>query len=260
MEKFNVSKMVGAPPGYVGYESGGDLTEKIRRKPYSVVLFDEIEKAHPDVFNMLLQILDEGRITDTLGNKVDFRNTILILTSNIGTDHISNKGNLGFSDQLQDDEKNREYLLSELKNYFKPEFLNRIDEIVLFKQLNEDILHAIIDKLVDEMNENLLLKGLRFTLTPEVKDAIIARGFDVKYGARSLARSITKYIEIPATDKLLEENILLEHPDEQVEVLADMLDGEVRFQIRQTGIEAAPVVAKKKRKKADLGEEMLQEN
>ncbi len=238
MEKFNVSKIVGAPPGYIGHESGGELTEKIRRKPYSVVLFDEIEKAHPEVFNMLLQILDEGRITDSLGNKVDFRNSILILTSNLGTSHFTNKGNLGFTDSEMNGEKTKDYILSELKQTFKPEFLNRIDEIVIFDQLDDSVLVEIVDKMIEELNETLVIKGIHFTVSLEVKKYIIEKGFDPKYGARSLTRAISKIIEIPATDKLLSENVSLGNDNVLIEIKVTLKNNSVSFNIKSndTGI------------------------
>lgn len=213
------------------------MTEKIRRKPYSVVLFDEIEKAHPEVFNMLLQILDEGRITDSLGNRVDFRNTILILTSNIGTEHLSNKGNLGFSDNLVDNDKNKEYVMSELKQYFKPEFLNRIDEIVVFNTLKNEVLEEIVEKMIEELNETLSLKGISFKLAPGVRKYIVDNGFDQKYGARSLYRAISKFIEIPATDKLLSENIDLNKDIGIIEIRASLKKSGVSFQISQKGLD-----------------------
>ncbi len=218
MEKFNVSKLVGAPPGYVGHESGGELTERIRRKPYSVILFDELEKAHPDVFNMLLQILDEGFITDSLGNKVDFRNSIIILTSNLGTDKLANKGNLGFSDMTASQEKNKEFLYSELRQYFKPEFLNRIDDIVIFNPLDESILIEIFDKMIEDLNENLSLKGIKFKISQDAKNLIISEGYESKYGARSLSRAISKFIEVPSTELLLKENINTDELKSPVEI------------------------------------------
>lgn len=248
MEKFNVSKLVGAPPGYVGFESGGDLTEKIRRKPYSVVLFDEIEKAHPEVFNMLLQILDEGRITDSLGNRVDFRNTVIILTSNIGTEIFSSKTSLGFGDQLADDERSKDAVLNELKKNFKPEFLNRIDETVIFNPLDKIVLKDIVVKMIEEMNEGLTIKRLRFNITSEVLDLIIENGFDQKYGARSIARAISKYIEIPATDKLLTQNRDFSNGDDFCEILAVMKDGAIDFEIRPAGKAAEPRQSNRKKK------------
>jgi ATP-dependent Clp protease ATP-binding subunit ClpC len=231
MEKFNVSKLVGAPPGYVGHESGGELTERIRRKPYSVILFDELEKAHPEVFNMLLQILDEGFITDSLGNKVDFRNSIIILTSNLGTDKLTNKGNLGFSDVTSSQEKNKEFLYSELKQYFKPEFLNRIDDIVIFKSLDESILIEIFDKMIEDLNENLSLKGIKFKISQDAKYLIISEGYESKYGARSLSRAISKYIEIPSTELLLKENINTDELKAPVEIKITLKNKKIALSI-----------------------------
>ncbi len=232
MEKFNVSKLVGAPPGYVGFESGGDLTEKIRRKPYSVVLFDEIEKAHPEVFNILLQILDEGRINDSLGNRVDFRNSVIILTSNLGTEHLSNRTNLGFSDRGSDAGKNRDHVNAELKKSFKPEFLNRIDDIVIFDQLSETILPEIVRKMIDELNDSLSLKRLRFALSPEAASYIIRNGFEEKYGARSLQRAISRFVEIPATDRLLSENRDFSSETQPHEIQVTLREDPLAFEIR----------------------------
>ena len=195
MEKFSVSRLVGAPPGYVGYEEGGQLTEKVRRKPYSVVLLDEIEKAHSDVFNILLQVLDEGRLTDSLGRNVDFKNTILIMTSNIGARDIQNYGHgLGFGSE-ESDENNKAIIEKALKKAFSPEFLNRIDDIVSFNSLSKENIHQIIDielkalfKRVDELKYTL-------TVTDKAKDFLSEKGYDQKYGARPLKRAIQKYLE-----------------------------------------------------------------
>ena len=195
MEKFSVSRLVGAPPGYVGYEEGGQLTEKVRRKPYSVVLLDEIEKAHSDVFNILLQVLDEGRLTDSLGRNVDFKNTILIMTSNIGARDIQNYGHgLGFGSE-ESDENNKAIIEKALKKAFSPEFLNRIDDIVSFNSLSKENIHQIIDielkalfKRVDELKYTL-------TVTDKAKDFLSEKGYDPKYGARPLKRAIQKYLE-----------------------------------------------------------------
>lgn len=205
MEKFNVSRMTGAPPGYVGYEEGGQLTELVRRKPYSVVLFDEIEKAHPDVFNILLQVLDEGVITDNLGRKVDFRNTVIIMTSNIGTKHIDNTTPLGFQTASQENTytKIKNSVLGELKKAFNPEFLNRIDETVVFHQLDKQHLVNIVNLLVDELNRQLLDQDIAIELSDEVVDWLIDNNYQPSYGARPMRRAIQKNIEDPLSEEIL---------------------------------------------------------
>ena len=205
MEKFNVSRMTGAPPGYVGYEEGGQLTELVRRKPYSVVLFDEIEKAHPDVFNILLQVLDEGVITDNLGRKVDFRNTVIIMTSNIGTKHIDNSTPLGFQTASQENTytKIKNSVLGELKKAFNPEFLNRIDETVVFHQLDKQHLVNIVNLLVDELNRQLLDQDIAIELSDEVVDWLIDNNYQPSYGARPMRRAIQKNIEDPLSEEIL---------------------------------------------------------
>ena len=205
MEKFAISRLIGAPPGYVGYEEGGQLTEKIRRKPYSVVLLDEIEKAHPDVFNMLLQILDDGHITDSLGRKIDFRNTIIIMTSNIGARQLKDFGaGVGFgtsSKVAQADNHAKGIIESALKKSFAPEFLNRIDDIIIFNSLDRDNIHSIIDIELDKLLNRISDLGYTLKLSNKAKDYIADKGFDKKYGARPLKRAIQKYIE----DALAEE-------------------------------------------------------
>ncbi|MCM8824057.1 MAG: ATP-dependent Clp protease ATP-binding subunit [Candidatus Omnitrophica bacterium] len=205
MEKFNVSRLIGAPPGYVGYEEGGQLTEKVRRRPYSVVLLDEIEKAHPDVFNLLLQILEEGRLTDSFGRKVDFRNTILIMTSNIGAEIIRKRGSLGFktiTEEISYDEM-KMHLLEEVKKTFKPEFLNRIDEIIVFRPLNKEDLVTIVDIEIKEVNKRLREQGLEVELTPQAKEFFIERGFDPVFGARPLKRIIQRFLEDPLSEEII---------------------------------------------------------
>ena len=206
MEKFAVSKLVGAPPGYVGYDEGGELTKAVRRRPYSVVLFDEIEKAHPDVFNLLLQILDEGRLTDGQGRKVDFSNTVIIMTSNVGAREIAKPGTMGFGSgagQLSDKEiKSR--AMGELKKLFRPEFLNRVDEIVVFKSLTREQTRRIVDLMVRELRNRLIGQGMSIELTDEAKDLIAKEGTDPVYGARPLRRAIQTMVEDPLAEKLLE--------------------------------------------------------
>ena len=199
MEKFSVSRLVGAPPGYVGHEEGGQLTETVRRKPYSVVLLDEIEKAHPDVFNILLQILDEGFVTDSLGRKIDFKNTIIVLTSNIGTRHLKDFGDgVGFGTlarQNSSNERAKATIESALKKAFSPEFLNRIDDVIIFNALKKDDIRKIIDLELAKLEKRLLKLNYNVILTNEAKDFIAEKGWDKDFGARPLKRAIQKYIE-----------------------------------------------------------------
>ena len=199
MEKFAVSRLVGAPPGYVGYEEGGQLTEAVRRKPYAVVLLDEIEKAHPDVFNILLQILDEGHVTDSLGRKVDFRNTIIILTSNIGTRDLKDFGDgVGFgtsAKKTSSDARARATIENALKKAFAPEFLNRIDDIIIFNSLEKEDIKKIIDLELNKLYKRLEKLNYKVELTDEARDFIAEKGWDKDFGARPLKRAIQKYIE-----------------------------------------------------------------
>lgn len=210
MEKFAVSRIVGAPPGYVGYEEGGELTEKVRRRPYSVILFDEIEKAHPDVFNILLQILEDGRLTDSKSRTVDFRNTILIMTSNVGANLIQKPKTLGFG-PVQEESKNYEdmksMVLEELRKTFKPEFLNRIDEIIVFHPLSEEHIREIVTLMIDELNKRLGEKQISIEVTDRAKDILAKEGYDPMYGARPLRRVIQKRIEDRLSEELLKGNI-----------------------------------------------------
>ncbi len=206
MEKFSVSRLVGAPPGYVGYEEGGILTEKVRRKPYSVVLLDEIEKAHPDVFNLLLQVLDDGVLTDSLGRKVDFRNTIIIMTSNIGARDIKNMGQgIGFapSDSTFDYAKMKSVIQDALRRVFNPEFLNRVDDVIVFKPLEREDIFKIIDNMADELFKRIKDLGYDIDMTKGAKEFLAEKGFDQKYGARPLRRAIQKYVEDPLAEELL---------------------------------------------------------
>ena len=203
MEKYSVSRLIGAPPGYVGYEEGGQLTEAVRRKPYSVVLFDEIEKAHPDVFNVLLQVLDDGRITDSQGRTVDFKNTILIMTSNIGSTYLLD----GIDEKGEIKEETEEMVMSDLKNHFRPEFLNRLDEIILFKPLTKDNIGKIVELLVKDLNKRLSDQELSLELTEAAKTRVIDNGYDPVYGARPLKRYLQKYVETLAAREILSGNI-----------------------------------------------------
>jgi ATP-dependent Clp protease ATP-binding subunit ClpC len=205
MEKFNVSRLVGAPPGYVGYEEGGQLTEKVRRRPYSVVLFDEIEKAHPDVFNILLQMMEEGRLTDSFGRKIDFRNTIMIMTSNVGVDLIQKQGELGFRprDAEETYESMKRKLMDEVKKVFRPEFLNRVDDIIVFHSLRREDLEQIIELELKELKTRLKEKKMELALSPEVTKFLIDKGYDTQYGARPLKRTIQKYLENVLAEEIL---------------------------------------------------------
>lgn len=210
MEKFAVSRLVGAPPGYVGYEEGGQLTEKVRRKPYSVVLLDEIEKAHPDIFNLLLQMLDDGQLTDSLGRKVDFRNTIIIMTSNIGSRQLKDFGRgIGFesSQQQSDSEHAKGVIQKALKRTFAPEFLNRIDDVVLFETLDKEAIRKIIDIELESVYQRVADLGYTLELTKEAKDFVADKGYDKEFGARPLKRAIQKYIEEELAETIIEEEL-----------------------------------------------------
>ncbi|MEI6631238.1 MAG: ATP-dependent Clp protease ATP-binding subunit [bacterium] len=205
MEKFNVSRLVGAPPGYVGYEEGGQLTEKVRRRPYSVILLDEIEKAHPDVFNLLLQVLEDGRLTDSFGRKVDFRNTVLIMTSNVGAELIRRTGSLGFKSQKEDIgyQEMKDKLLEEVKRTFKPEFLNRVDDIIVFRPLVKEDLERIIDIEIGFLAERLKEQKISLEVAQEAKDFLIEKGFDPVFGARPLKRTIQRFVEDPLASEII---------------------------------------------------------
>jgi len=235
MEKFSVSRLVGAPPGYVGYEEGGQLTEKVRRKPYSVILLDEIEKAHPDVFNILLQVLDDGVLTDGLGRRVDFRNTIIIMTSNIGTQDIKSLGKgIGFSQKESEDmdyNTMKSTVQDALKNVFNPEFLNRIDDVIVFHALNKEDIFEIIDIMSEDLFDRAEELGLNVQFDTSAKEFLTDKGFDPKYGARPLRRALQKYVEDPLAEALLNQNlgegdtVMLMHEDGEEE-----LDFEIEHQ------------------------------
>jgi ATP-dependent Clp protease ATP-binding subunit ClpC len=205
MEKFSVSRLVGAPPGYVGFEEGGQLTEKIRRRPYSVILFDEIEKAHMDVFNMLLQIMEEGKLTDSFGRHVDFQNTVLIMTSNIGASIIKTQSSLGFRQTSADRsyEVMKKELMEEVEKHFRPEFLNRLDDMIVFRALGKDDLKRIVEIEVRHVQSRLRDQGLEVTLTEDAKDFIIEKGYNPDFGARPIKRAIEQLIEDPLAEELL---------------------------------------------------------
>jgi len=226
MEKFNVSRLIGSPPGYVGYEEGGQLTEKVRRRPYSVVLFDEIEKAHPDVMNMLLQILEDGHLTDSFGRKVDFRNCVIIMTSNIGAESVRKGAGLGFAPSKEEHsyEEMKGKLLDEAKRAFKPEFLNRLDDVIVFRNLNRNDMTQIVQLEVAKVKGRLKYKDVEILLAPAATEFLIEKGYDPQLGARPLRRSIEKYLQDPLAEEILRGNI---KPSETVEVT--VADGKLSF-------------------------------
>jgi len=209
MEKFNVSRLIGAPPGYVGYEEGGQLSEKVRRRPYSVILLDEIEKAHPDVFNLLLQIFEDGRLTDSFARKVDFRNTVMIMTSNVGAELVRKSGAIGFKAQKDDvtyqDIKDK--LLEEVKRTFKPEFLNRIDDIIVFRPLVKEDLVKIVDIELGHVAERLKEQDITLEVDADAKEFLIEKGFDPVFGARPLKRTIQRFLEDPLASEIIAKKI-----------------------------------------------------
>jgi ATP-dependent Clp protease ATP-binding subunit ClpC len=205
MEKHNVSRLIGAPPGYVGFEEGGQLTEKIRRRPYAVVLLDEIEKAHPDVFNMLLQVMEEGRLTDSFGRNVDFRNVLLIMTTNAGAEAIKNESSFGFTKPSEDAsyEDMKQRVMERIERVFRPEFLNRLDETIIFRHLTNEDLKEVIDLELAKVRERLMERGLQLSLTDKAKEFLIKKGSNLDYGARPLRRAIENFIEDPLSEELL---------------------------------------------------------
>ena len=227
MEKHSVSRLVGSPPGYIGYDEGGQLTEAVRRKPYSVLLLDEIEKAHPDVFNILLQILEDGWLTDSQGRKVDFRNTIIIMTSNIGASEIAKNTGIGFT--ISDDEGGVTYddmktrIMGDLKKVFRPEFLNRIDEVIVFHKLAKDEIREIVELLMKRVRASLADRELSLNLSDDAADLLVEKGWDPSMGARPLRRAIQRYIEDPLADLALSSDLV---PGSTVEVDRDHSDDE----------------------------------
>jgi ATP-dependent Clp protease ATP-binding subunit ClpC len=205
MEKHNVSRLIGAPPGYVGYEEGGQLTEKIRRRPYAVVLLDEIEKAHPDVFNTLLQVMEEGRLTDSFGRRVDFRNAILIMTTNAGAEAIKNESQFGFqkSDADSSYDAMKERVQERIERAFRPEFINRLDDIIVFRHLTTEDLKEVVDLELKKVRERLSERGFTLTLTDSAKEFIIKKGSNTDFGARPLRRAVENYIEDPLAEEIL---------------------------------------------------------
>ena len=227
MEKFSVSRLIGAPPGYVGYEEGGQLTEKVRRKPYSVILLDEIEKAHPDVYSVLLQVLDDGILTDGLGRKVDFKNTLIIMTSNIGARQLKDFGTgIGFSTNAKKDSADshsKTVIENAMKRTFAPEFLNRIDDVIVFNSLTKDHIHVIIDIMMKDVYARVQHLGFVMELSKPAKDFLSEKGYDEKYGARPLHRAIQKYLEDPLAEEILNSQI---KPGDVVMVDCDAKDKE----------------------------------
>ena len=222
MEKFTASRLIGSPPGYVGYEEGGQLSEAVRRRPYSVVLFDEIEKAHPDVMHLLLQILEDGKITDSLGRKIDFRNTIIIMTSNVGAETLRRQTTMGFGATKPVGEHEydtmRDKLLEEAKKAFKPEFINRLDDIIVFHQLTKVDLMRIVELEVDKVLARVKAKEVHVDLETSAKEFLIEKGYDPQYGARPMRRAVEKYLEDPFAEELLRGNV---KPGDVVHVVAE---------------------------------------
>jgi ATP-dependent Clp protease ATP-binding subunit ClpB len=236
MEKHAVARLIGAPPGYVGYEEGGQLTEAIRRRPYAVVLFDEIEKAHPDVFNIMLQIMDDGRLTDGQGREVDFRNTIIIMTSNIGSTFL-------VADSLrtpEDFEKASQEVLAALTGYFKPEFLNRVDDIIVFRPLGKEQLVKIVDLRLEDLRRQVADRKISLELTEAAKEMVLTEGYDPAYGARPLKRSIQRLIQDPLALKILDGEVL--HGDHVI-VDADKKSKKLTFRVSERVGEKGPVRA-----------------
>jgi ATP-dependent Clp protease ATP-binding subunit ClpC len=205
MERFNISRLTGAPPGYIGYDEGGQLTEQVRRKPYSVVLLDEIEKAHPDVYHMLLQVMDDGHLTDSYGRKVDFKNVVLIMTSNLSARTIEKNTTIGFQREGEGEsfDRMKENVMTELKKTFNPEFLNRIDEAVMFHPLNLDHIKQIVDILLVRLNQQMAEHGITLEIDDDAKLWLANKGFDPSYGARPLRRAIQRYVEDPLSEEVL---------------------------------------------------------
>jgi ATP-dependent Clp protease ATP-binding subunit ClpC len=242
MEKFTVSRLIGAPPGYVGYEEGGQLTEKVRRKPYSVILLDEIEKAHPDIYNILLQVLDDGQLTDGLGRKIDFKNTLIIMTSNIGARQLKDFGDgVGFATSARTanaDENNKQVIEKALKRTFSPEFLNRVDDIVIFNSLTRENIFNIIDILMKGVMKRLVQLGFTLELTAEAKSFLAEKGYDVQFGARPLHRAIQKYLEDPLAEEIL--NMSIKNGDVMIADL-DKAESKIKFTLKEKEKEASEV-------------------
>jgi ATP-dependent Clp protease ATP-binding subunit ClpC len=238
MEKHTVSRLIGSPPGYVGYEEGGQLTEAVRRKPFSVVLFDEIEKAHPDVFNVLLQILEDGHLTDAQGHQVDFKNTVIIMTSNLGTRDIQKGPGVGFATSSEEvtHDRMKDKVMEELKRSFRPEFLNRIDEVIVFHSLTRENVKAIVDLLLRRVREQLKAKDVDIELTDAAKELLAERGYDPALGARPLRRTIQRLVEDPLSEKLLWKEFKAGQT-----IIVDVVDGEIMFETAPVSPDIPPV-------------------
>ena len=238
MEKFTSSRLIGSPPGYVGHEEGGQLSEAVRRKPYSVVLFDEIEKAHPDVMHLLLQILEEGKLTDSLGRKIDFRNTIIILTSNIGAELIKKQSVMGFGGNQRDEAKYdvmRDKILEEAKKVLKPEFINRLDDLIVFHPLAKKELYKIVDLEISKVVERIKTKEILIELDELAKDFLADKGYDPDYGARPMRRAVERHLEDPMAEELLRGTI---KSGDTVKVSA--LDGKLTFTVPESAAAGEP--------------------
>jgi ATP-dependent Clp protease ATP-binding subunit ClpC len=236
MERHNASRMVGSPPGYVGYEEGGQLTEQVRRRPYSVVLFDEIEKAHPDVMNMLLQILEEGKLTDNVGRVVNFRNTIILMTSNVGAEMIRRQTTMGFS-PISDEssyDKMKEKIMDEAKKVFRPEFLNRLDDIIVFRSLTKPDLLEILDLEISKVLTRLKGKHLELKLEATAREFLVEKGYDPTYGARPMRRAVERFLEDPLAEEILKGNL---HPNEPVSVVVE--EGKLAFKQKAADVPKA---------------------
>ena len=227
MEPHSVSKLIGSPPGYVGYDDGGQLTEQVRRKPYSIILFDEIEKAHPDVFNILLQILEDGRLTDSNGRTVSFKNTVIIMTSNIGARSITENKTIGFmskTDATKDYEKTKNEVMDELKRAFRPEFLNRLDDIIVFKKLSEESVEKITRLMLKDFEKLVENKNIKISIDESLVKFIAKTGFDTVYGARPLRRAIQSNVEDKFAEKMLDgeinakDNVIVKYSDGEVKI------------------------------------------
>jgi ATP-dependent Clp protease ATP-binding subunit ClpC len=238
MEKHTVSRLIGSPPGYVGYEEGGQLTEAVRRKPFSVVLFDEIEKAHPDVFNVLLQILEDGHLTDAQGHQVDFKNTVIIMTSNLGTRDIQKGPGVGFATSSEEvtHDRMKDKVMEELQRSFRPEFLNRIDEVIVFHSLTRENVKAIVDLLLRRVREQLKAKDVDIELTDAAKELLAERGYDPALGARPLRRTIQRLVEDPLSEKLLWKEFKAGQT-----IIVDVVDGEIMFETAPVSPDIPPV-------------------
>lgn len=246
MEKFAISRLIGAPPGYVGYEEGGQLTEKVRRKPYAVILLDEIEKAHPDVFNLLLQALDDGQMTDSLGRKVDFKNTIIIMTSNIGSRQLKEFGTgVGFTTATKAasvSEDSKGVIETALKRAFAPEFLNRIDDVIMFNSLSKEDIHKIIDIELSHLYKRVEEMGYKIQLETGAKDFLVEKGYDANFGARPLKRAIQKYVEDALAEQILTSKLA---EGDTISVDYDKEKEDIKIDIIKAG---SPPSAKKKKK------------